>query len=288
MSPVMADGNYYSPEKQPCNTDHSGRDPRDGGCVMTISPGRKPNYTPEIVVGIGYLLFLVLLVTSCGAALVLLTPDSRPTGTVPSTPVLQIEPTAHVLATPAPGDPDIFLDDFSSNANNWGRVGMGPVDARVTDGKLVVASKVERNYSVVTCGTCLSPFRPYYMQADFVTDAATDSLFGMVIRTHVSAEDFYLFGINLEARDYIFCHHAGGQWSVRAAGPSDAIRSFPANNTLGVYVSGEDLEFYINGKVVDTYQETGMVFERGLIGFYTEGTSSRIKVDNLLIDGMGE
>ena len=255
---------------------------------MTMSPERKPNYAPEIAVGIGYLLFLVLLITLCGAALVLLSGERRAAGSTAIAPVDQILPTPHILVTPASGDPDIFVDDFSSNANNWGRAGWGTMEAHVTDGKFVLKNADEHSYSVVTCSTCLSPFRPYYMQADFVTDAATAALFGIVIRTHVSAEDFYLFGINLEARAYMFCHHAGGQWSLRAGGPSDAIRSFPSNNTLGAYVNGKDLEFYINGEAVETYQQTGTVFESGLIGFYTEGTGFQIKVDNLLIEGIGD
>jgi hypothetical protein len=255
---------------------------------MSEEVQRKPSYTPEIVVGIGYLLFIVVLIVLCGAALVLANAKKPTAGVAAPTSSLPLTPTPHIRATPAPSDPGVLADDFSTNNNGWNGYYWQTNEAHVRDGKLLIESKADNSYAIATCGKCLHPIRPYYLQAELSTDEITDTLIGILIRTRYQAQDFYAFGINTEARQYFFERHDNKGWFLRAAGISHLIRAFPAPNTLGLYVSGAEVELYINDSLVDTYRESGMVFESGLIGFFAEGSGYQLEVDNLAVKAVGE
>lgn len=70
------------------------------------------------------------------------------------------------------------------------------------------------------------------------------------------------------------------------AGTTEYIRPHPNANTLSVYVDKSYIELYINGKFVDTYQDTGTSFQGGQFGVFIDDKGSLI-VDNLIIDKIG-
>jgi len=255
---------------------------------MDSAPSSKSNYAPEIVVGIGYVLFLAALCSALAGVFMALS-ARRPIAPSYPTP---ITPTAHVSATPAANQPKIFLEDFNKASErpyrDWQNSDWRESKySHVRDGKLVIEISGEDQYAYQTCGTCLAVLLPYYMQADFTTDQATDGFYGLIIKFRMSANDFYLYELSPEAHWYGFFHFGADGWSRRAGGISKTIGSYPAVNTMGVYVSGATLQFYVNGTMVDTYEETGAAFERGTIGIYAEGTDFDLLVDNLIIDWDG-
>jgi hypothetical protein len=259
-----------------------------GGQRMDSAPAPKPNYAPEIVVGIGYVLFLATLCSTLAGMSMALSSRRIPAPSYPT----PITPTAHVSVTPAANKPKIFLEDFSKASEHPGSAWQNSdwresKFAHVRDGKLVIEINGEDQYAYQTCSTCLSTLLPYYMQADFTTDQAMDGLYGLVIKFRASAEDYYLYELSPEAHWYGLFHHGADGWSRRAGGISKTIGSYPAVNTLGVYASGATLQLYVNGTMVDTYEETGAAFERGTIGFYAEGTDFDLLLDNLIIDRDG-
>ena len=74
---------------------------------------------------------------------------------------------------------------------------------------------------------------------------------------------------------------------MRMAGISDWIKSYPLSNTLGLYVDKNYLEFYINRKLVDTYQDSGMSLQGGEMGFYADDSGFHLIVTNFSIDKVG-
>ena len=99
--------------------------------------------------------------------------------------------------------------------------------------------------------------------------------------------DFYVFQINAEAKNYYVSHHSTNNWLLRTSGESDLIRSYPSANTLGIYVNKDSLEFYINGKIANSYQETGISFQSGAIGFYVDSPGFKVIVENLAVYRIG-
>ncbi len=130
---------------------------------------------------------------------------------------------------------------------------------------------------------------PFYLQADFATKEATDQNYGIIFNYNNRDESFYDFEINTEAQKYFLDHHnADYGWSQRAGGVSDQIRSFPATNTLGLYVTRDTVEFYINGQFVDAYNESGAAFPQGDFAFYVADWKFTLIIDNLKIDKIGQ
>ena len=67
-------------------------------------------------------------------------------------------------------------------------------------------------------------------------------------------------------------------------GIADQIQPYPAVNKLSIYVNKSMVEFYINGKLIDTYQDAGTSFQSGQVGLYVNDTGFRLIADNLIID----
>jgi hypothetical protein len=196
-------------------------------------------------------------------------------------------PIPHILSTPAANTPGVFYEDFSSNANHWDGDYWQTPGIEVKNGKMHLQAPGKDTILWASCGSCFIPRGPYYLQADFATDSAPDAIFGLLIKLRSVGGNFFLFGINPESDRYYFFNHVGGVWGLRSAAVSDQIRTFPASNTLGIYVASGSVELYINGRMVDTYQDSEAEFESGLIGLYTEGSAFGLQVDNLIAERLG-
>jgi hypothetical protein len=255
---------------------------------MDASSNKKSNYAAEVAVGIGYLLFFCLAAIVCFSSYYLAYLQHIPAKNTFATELPATTPSPHISLTQQSGMSRIFEDDFSDNRNSW-TDDQEPSMYRISDGKLFVQSRNSDNYSIASCARCPLLEKPYYFQADLTTNIATDRGFGIVFKMRYDHRDeFYLFMVNVEARKYYFYHHTGSDWSLRASGTTDLIQSYPATNTLGVYANREYLEFYVDGKIVDSYTESGISFQTGLIGFYVDGSGFQLFVDNLIVDRTGE
>jgi hypothetical protein len=103
----------------------------------------------------------------------------------------------------------------------------------------------------------------------------------------LGSRDFFLFQVNTAAQKYFLYHHFIDDWSLRMSGRTDQIQPYPAINRIGLYVNVGSLEFYINGKIVDTYRDTGTSFQSGGFGFYVDDAGFKLIVDNLTVDKAG-
>jgi hypothetical protein len=255
---------------------------------MDSAPQRKPNYEFEIAVGIGYVMFFAALVTACIAAYAALL-HARPKAAATSTPYpTPVTPIAHFVGTPAADKPGVWLDDFGTFGDTKYRDWWRTSRSQVSGGKLTIENLGENDMAHIICGTCLSVLRPYYLQVDLATDAATAEIFGLIVNSRNTVTDYYLFVINTESHEYYLYHHGYDGWSTRAAGISDKIRSYPNTNTLAVYANSSVLELYANGRMLDRYEDASTAFERGLIGIYSQGRGYQLQVDNLMVEMVGD
>jgi len=255
---------------------------------MNTEPKEKVSYVTEYLVAAGYILFFCLTFTFCSVLYYFsyLQPQPSPintfaTGLPPITPTPHIRPTNLQSATP------IFEDDFSNDSHAW----TGTEDdskEQVTLGKLIFESRKENTYAFANCGYCPSLNAPFYLQVDLSTGAGTDKGFGIYFNfKNNDNNSFFLFRINTEARKYYVFHGNNDGWTIRAAGESDQIKSFPAVNTLGIYAKKDVVEFYINGKISDSYKQSGYSFHKGDFGFYVDDAGFKLIVDNLVISKIG-
>lgn len=274
---------------------------------MTISKDPKPEYRTEIIVVLGYVLFMLLAVGICGGAFYLAIPQPQaprspivahlhgptpqtPTSPAPTTPdpiiaaLLAPTPTAYIPVGYQPGTHSIFKDDFTDNHNRWYNT-VSFIKITVKDGTLSFASPRRGSYALVVTGQAQYLDQPSYIQADLSTDSPVDQDFGMIFADQ--SNEFFLFAINTEAKEYSLFRNLGGIWSLRLLGTSDLIHLSPTANTLGLYVNKGYLELYINHKRVDVFQESSGSFQAGQVGFYVNDSGFQLRVTDFSVDTTG-
>jgi hypothetical protein len=257
---------------------------------METVPRKRTKYLAEFAIGAGYILFFCLALAFCSALYYISyqqQPQSSPINTF-ATSLPPTTPTSHILPAEAKNASEIFKDDFSNDSHGW----EGSDDfasKQVTLGKLLFKSVSENSYVFTGCGSCPNLGSPFFLQADFSTGKATDKGYGIYFNYEEEKNDnFFLFRINPEARKYYFYQGDDDGWSLLAAGESSEIQSFPAVNHLGIYANKDLVELYVNGKIIDSYRQSGHVFHKGDFGFYLDGLDSQLVVDNLLITKAGD
>ena len=258
---------------------------------MTTPLNKKSNYIAEIIVIAGYFVMICLLTTLFGGfyymadkAIAQPTPTQDPFLASLSAPT----PTPHIPINYQAGTNSIFKDAFIDNRNSWQNE-EDLTSITVEGGKLSFGSLHNGNFATARSGEPASYLnQPYYLQADLSVDQITADSIGIIFRAIPGgSNDFFVFQINLESKQYSLYHHASNFWSMRMSGNTDSIQSYPSINTLGIFVNKGYLEFYINHKIVDTYQDTGMSFQSGRTGFYVDNSGFNLIVTNFSIDKAG-
>ena len=256
---------------------------------MNMEATKRPSYIAEYTVTAGYLLFFCLAFSLCSTFyyLTYLQAQQTPPINTFATALPPTTPTPHIIAANQQNAPHLFKDDFSDNSHGWADTD-DSATREVMLGKLLFKPKKEDVYAFTGCGYCPSLDTPFYLQADFSTGGVTDRGYGIYFNfDEHNNGSFFLFRINPEARKYYFYHANNDGWSIRAAGESSQIKAFPAINTLGIYANKDTVEFYVNGKIVDSYKESGYSFYKGDFGFYVDGSKFQLVVDNLMINKAG-
>ena len=256
---------------------------------MGSSSEKQDSYTVELIVAAGYIIFFCLALILYITFLVNITNNSQKHSTpvnVFATSLPATTPTPHISSLIQPVVIRLFEDDFTNDSNHWTlRKNIFKEEAR--DSKLYFESLIDGDYAFTACGRCPKLKDPFYLQAEFATTEATDKNFGIIFNLNYSDNSFYVFQINTEAQKYFFRHRSADGWSLRTAGESDQIKSFPVANALGLYVDQDTVEFYINGQIVDSYTESGYTFHKGDFAFYVDDSNFTLTVDNLTISKIG-
>src|SRR5258708_20594749 len=191
-------------------------------------------------------------------------------------------PTPHISVNYQAGTNSVFKDDFSDNRNDWINDEQ-PANLVVKDGRLSFGSSDQDTYATSISAVAAYLDQPYYLQADLAVDKQTAEGYGIIFEVHYGNNEFFLFQINPESKQYYLYHHLNDSWSLRMAGITESIQSYPAVNTLGIYVNKDYLEFYINHKIVGTYQDSGTSFESGEGGFFVDNSGFQLMVTDFFV-----
>jgi len=254
---------------------------------MNIEQKEKSSYTREYIIGAGYLLFFCLAFSFCSIFYYFSYLQPKPSPVNPfATSLPPITPTPHISPTNQQNGSTIFEDDFHDDVHAWSYTG-DYVSAGVKKGKLSLEGQQANSYGFIVCKSCPYLSKPFYLQADFSTSEATDKSFGILFNLDSPRDSFYLFQINTESKKYYLFHHTADDWSLRAAGESDQIKSFPAVNTLSIYVNQNLVELYVNGQIIDSYKQSDHSFHIGNFAFFIDGSDFRLTIDNLVIKATG-
>jgi hypothetical protein len=242
----------------------------------------KPkSHAAEYAIGAGYVIWICLAITVCSAFyyFTYLQPLYSPINPF-ATSLPPLTPIPHVPSASEQASENTVIEAFDDNTHQWAHSDRFS-KIEVKKGKLVIESLQEGSTAPVACDAelCTPGDEAYFLQADFSTDVETDQGFGILFNQLNSGEHFFLFEISA-TKAYRLYHRTADGWSIRLGGESDLIKAFPAVNTLGIYVNKDTVEFYINGKVVDSYSESGRSFQIGQIGFSASNSGFKLLVDN--------
>jgi hypothetical protein len=258
--------------------------------IALEGPKNKLKYIPEFIVAFGYILFFCLSFIFCfeliyAGRIQHTLPKAIPPQNTFAAGLPPTTPTPHIPGIIDLNASKIIDDDFTDNQNRWGSYYEWE-KIEVRNGKLPLQPKGSNNILIGYCMACSYMYKPYYIEADFSTDKATDESFGLVV--NLSTKEFYLFEINMESKKYFLYQWSNDIWSLRASGESNKIQAFPDTNTLGVYANKDFLELYINDALIDLYTETGHTFYVNSFGFYVNNSGFELSVDNLAIYKAGK
>lgn len=254
---------------------------------MSAETKQKASYIAEYIIGAGYLLFLCLAFGLCSTVyyFAYLQPKPAPVNLF-ATSLPPTTPSPSIPSNYGSGAINIFKENFDDDRNSW--ISDQESSAyEFRDGKLIIESLDDNSYVLATCAKCPYLNEPYYLQVELSTDKLVDKGFGVVFKLLYTRKNFYLFEINPAAKTYFLYHRFNEDWSLRLSGRAHQIQSYPAINRLGIYVNKGLLEFYINGELVDTYQDSGTSFQSGENGFYVDGAGFKLIVDNFIVDKAG-
>ncbi|MGC1377534.1 MAG: hypothetical protein WA821_14975 [Anaerolineales bacterium] len=201
-------------------------------------------------------------------------------------------PTATPTATapahqPASGD-IVFRDGFSDNKNQWYVccTEITPSSSfEISNGKLRLASIRQGRESDIYCRFCPALKSPYYFQVELSTDRPTKDAYGMGFSSDEGHDIFYLFEINTDPPQYELYKFRYQTWAMYISRKTDLIKPYPNTNTLGVSLDHDLITLYINGQIVDTYEDTGNVLGSGTFWPHTDDVGPTVVVDNLYAYG---
>lgn len=253
---------------------------------METTPPTPKNYVAEILIGIGYFVFICLAMGLCITFIVLLNQQyvSDPINIV-ATNLPSRYPTPQISQIHIENNKVIFEDTFEDNQNEWlAQYEDGIVE--IKDGELYFQSKSSEYYAVLDCKSCPYLEEPFYLQVEINTSKPTDDNFGIIFNMGRIRTDFYVLMINTESKEYRLLHHTTADaWSTRISGSTNLIKPYPEANTLGIYAGDKAVEFYINQQLVDTYSYVGNEVSNyeGFFGMVVTRSGFEMIVDDLVI-----
>lgn len=205
------------------------------------------------------------------------TPTITPTSTI--TPTATITLTPHVLITPLQGN-IVFEEKFDSNSNNWDGY-FNDSTTRVQDGKLILRAAKSGIIGVALCLNCPVFNEVFYFQAEIFIVSKTNEVYGLAFCSSGYGNDYYVFEINPDTQRFFLSRHSSTGWdNVIDFRFSKLINKYPVSNTLGVYFDQGNIQLYINGTLVDSYQDDNPPNCRR-VGFIVNDGNFDMSADNV-------
>jgi hypothetical protein len=186
----------------------------------------------------------------------------------------------HILVHQPPGNAVVLDDNFDSNKYNWNAF-YWYSKVEVLNGKLFLLSDRPGYNGLAEIGynSPVAPATKYYIQADLSTDVSTYQAYGLVFGLDDTTEVFYLFEIMPQTGGYRLMSHYRGNSKELVPLKFATVRPFPESNTLGAYYDHGNIQLYINGIQVTTYDDPSPA-DNGIFGTFVEGSGYTLIVDN--------
>ena len=192
-----------------------------------------------------------------------------------------ITPVPEILIHP-PSDPGrVTHEEFSSNKLHWALY-YPDGKLEIINGKLILQANAPDMYTVGTSSYVSPKSGSYYMQADLSTDIQTVNPYGLVFGSDRSKATMYFFDIQPQEKKFRLSKYNGEKWSELIPATETEINPFPHTNTLSVYFDGDNMELYINGKLVSEYSDEEF-FQPTDIGMFMSNAGYRLVVDDLFV-----
>jgi hypothetical protein len=200
-------------------------------------------------------------------------------------PTITPTPTATPVTHKPTNGEKIFKDDFSNNQNGWYGEDLPLTLLEINNGKLRLKSLNTGASGYAYCQSCPILTSPYYIQADLSTDRPTKETYGIGFSSVDFHSVFYLFEITTEPPAYNLYKYKNQTWTRRISRETDLIKLYPSVNTLGISLDHDLITLYINGEIVDTYEDTGSVMGSGKFWPYVDDVGFTLILDNLYTYG---
>ncbi len=200
--------------------------------------------------------------------------DTPTTVWFPPTDTPSPYPTSTVLPTPIqlPGLGDMIFKDSFDQPAKWNTASSGQASAAVNLGQLIL--------SISGSGpTTINSLRSEPILGDFYADAtATPSLcqgndaYGMIFRA-APGDNYYRFTINCKGQVRLERSRSGSlsplmDWLLTGDAPLGA----PSQVTLGVWVVGSEMRFFLNGSY--QFTDNDPVLHQGTLGFFVSASGA--------------
>jgi hypothetical protein len=255
----------------------------------TTEPATENNHGSIIVFGSLAVLYLLLCLCLGGfiffsrqgiPALRNYFPTPKALRTLTPTPVVHI-----------PAKDDVVIEsDFSDNTQSWqskwqtGRV-------RVANGHLSIQT-IGNVTGIAECEACRFAHEQFYIEAELSSTKKTNTGYGIAfnISSAYGAYEgsYYLFQINAATGRYFlykFKAASSSNWMLRLSKDSDLVKAYPQTNKLGVAFNKDTIELYLNGIMVESYQDPGTILNSGRFGFFVDNSDVELNIDNLFSYG---
>lgn len=208
-----------------------------------------------------------------------LTPTKTATPTATNTPTKTPTPiptlTPHVLIAP-PNGITVLEEKFDTNAHDWDKY-YSNNSVRIKDGKLLVKSNEAGYIGMALCYGCEIFNKTYYIQAELIPEENTPINHGLSFCVGTD-ESYYVFDIR--ASTYSLSKLKDENWErLINSSLSKQISKYPVSNTLGVYYDKGKMDLYINGVLVESYQDRYPLI-CSWAGFFIDDGTANLIVDN--------
>jgi hypothetical protein len=207
-----------------------------------------------------------------------------PTGTITPTPTNTLTPTLtttpHLLVTPSNGESS-WEDTFDSNVFGWSPYYASNSTVSVRDGKLHLKSDNAGFVELAICIDCPTSRNAFYYQAELVPAETTNLQHGLAFCLSPGKSEYYAFVVDSNQQLYSLYKSRLDKWDILIQDKSsDAINSYPVSNILAVLFDQGNMNFYINGVAVTTFQDE-QLFECKQLGIFINGGVAEVVADNI-------
>lgn len=146
-------------------------------------------------------------------------------------------------------------------------------------GKLILQTNLDDTYLIGKSAEFDLSEGAYYVQADFATDIEEAYSYGLVFGFNESLGTYYMFDVSPATGYYRLLKFNTGKWDELIPFAEVTINSYPEVNTLSVYFDGGDIELYINGELISSFNDK-TYFKSGGTGVFVNDSGFRLIIDN--------